>query len=294
VKLAQRDLKLFFKLHSALLAYANRRLKVVDGVDTPERFMNAGLEKQVKIRDALQDNLALIDSFVRDNPFGFSGDELDVVAGWRYLVKGTFYLLRYLKKYAIFLDDMEPSRAYGVLALTNAFEEILGQEPPIRLEAVLLPFKGQIVYDGFLAPYRIYFGRGFREDLNEECREAKDRFGIIMSLPHAAEKERTDAERLRFYLRSEGSRLMYEEEIEKLTSSETSLMKIYHHEMGKIHARKLGKRLREIGVNAAWFAVLEGTIIASGATREQVDEVLKDILPAGKRELAYIFHLRKK
>lgn len=294
MKLAQKDLGLFFKLYSALLAYANRRLKVVDGVDTPERFMKAGREKQVKIRSALYDNLTLIDSFVRENPFDYSRDELDVVAGWRHLVKGTFYLLRYLKKYAIFLNDIEPARAYRVLALTNSFDEVLGLDPPIRLEAVLLPFKGQIVYDGFLAPYSIFFGRGFREDLNQEYREAKDRFGVITSLPHTGEKERTDVERLRFYLRSEGSRLMHEEEIEKLTSSDPGLMKIYHQEMGKIHARRLGKRLREIGVNAAWFAVLEGTVIASGATRGQVDEVLEDILPAEKRGLAHVFHLRKK
>ena len=71
-------------------------------------------------------------------------------------------------------------------------------------------------------------------------------------------------------------------------------MKIYNQEMGKIHAREFGRRLREIGINEAWFAILGGTIIAGGATREQVDEVLKDILPIEKKGLAYIFHLRKK
>lgn len=294
MKLAQEDLELFIKLHSALLVYANRQLKVVDGVKTLRGFMNSGIERQVKIRNALHDNMALIDSFVKENPFDFSVDELEIVAGWRHLVKGTFYLFRYLKKHAIFLVDSTPPRAYGVLALTDTFEELLGRVPPIRLEAVLLPFKGRIVYDGFVVPYRVYFGRGVREELNEDYREAKDRFGIITSLPPAVEKERTDAERLRFYLRSKSSRLRHREEIEELTSKGFDLMKIYHREMGKIHAREFGRRLREIGINEAWFAILEGTIIAGGASREQVDEVLKDILPIEKRGLAYIFHLRKK
>ena len=294
VKLAQEDLELFIKLHTSLLVYANRQLKVVDGVQTLERFMNSRLEKQVKIRNALHDNIALIDPFVTENPFNLSADELEIVAGWRHLVKGTFYLLRHLKRHAIFLDDMAPPRAYGVLALTNTFEEILGSVLPIRLEAVLLPFKGQIVYDGFLVPYSIFFGRGVREGLNEDYREAKDRFGIITSLPPTVEKEKTDAERLKFYLKHEISRLRYGEEIEELTSKDIGLMKIYHQEMGKIHAREFGRRLREIGFSEAWFAVLGGTIIASGATREQVDEVLNDILPIEKRGLAYIFHLRKK
>jgi len=60
-------------------------------------------------------------------------------------------------------------------------------------------------------------------------------------------------------------------------------MKIYNQEMGKIHAREFGRRLREIGINEAWFAILGGTIIAGGATREQVDEALKDYYPL-KRE----------
>lgn len=294
MKLAQEDLNLFFKLYPALLVYANQQLKVVDSVPTREKFMNSRLEKQVKVRNALYDHMALIDSFVKENPFNFSAGELEIVAGWKHLVKGTFYLLRYLKRYAIFLDDRTPPRAYGVIALTNTFEEILSQELPIRLKAVLLPFKGQIVYDGFLVPYRILFGRGIREELNEDYQEAKYRFSIITSLPPAREKEKTDAEQLKFYLRTESNRLRYEEEIEKLTSKDFNLMKIYHQEMGKIHARKFGKRLREIGLSQAWFAILEGTIIASGATQEQVNKVLRDILPTEKRELAYIFHLRKK
>ena len=168
MKLAQEDSELFFKLHSALLVYANQQLKVVDGVKTLKGFMNSGIERQVKIRNALHDNMALIDSFVKANPFNFSSHELEIVSGWRHLVKGTFYLFRYLKKHAIFLDDATPPRAYGVLALTDTFEELLGPVLPIRLEAVLLPFKGEIIYDGFVVPYRIYFGRGVREELNED------------------------------------------------------------------------------------------------------------------------------
>lgn len=99
---------------------------------------------------------------------------------------------------------------------------------------------------------------------------------------------------MRFYLRSKSSRLRHGEEIEELTRKDFDLMKIYHREMGKIHAREFGRRLRDIGINEAWFAILEGTIIAGGATREQVNEILKEILPTEKRELAYIFHLRKK
>ena len=279
LKLGQEELELFLKLHPALLFYANQQLNLVDGTPTLSGFMKLRLENKMKVRDALYDHTSLIDSFIAENPFNFSEGELKIIAGWRHLVKGTFYLLRYHKRYAVFLDDTTPPRAYGVLALTDTFEEILGSVLPIRLEAVLLSFKGQIVYDGFLVPYSIFFGRGIREELNEEYQEAKNRRA---------------RERLKFYLRNESNRLRYEAEIEELTRKDFNLMKIYHQEMGKIHARELGKRLREIGLSEAWFAILEGTIIASGATKEQVNKVLKDILPIGKRELPYIFHLGKK
>ena len=142
MKLAQEDFNLFFRLHPALLVYANQQLNVVDGVPTLEKFMNSGLEKQVNVRNALYDNIALINSFVTENPFNFSSVELEIVAEWKHLVKGTFYLIRYLKRHAIFLDDKILPKAYGVTALTDTFEEILGKKLPIRLEAVLLPFKG--------------------------------------------------------------------------------------------------------------------------------------------------------
>ena len=85
------------------------------------------------------------------------------------------------------------------------------------LQAVLLPFKGQIVYDGFLLPYRIFFGAGIRRSLNDEYQAAKARYGIITSLPFMAEEdERSDADKLRFYLRSKRNREQYHEEIEAL------------------------------------------------------------------------------
>jgi hypothetical protein len=294
VRLAKRDVELFFKLHLALLFYANQQLRIVGGVPTLEKFMELPLERKLKVRNALHDHIAVIDSFIAENPFNFSLGELEIVAGWKNLVKGTFWLLRYLKRYAIFLDDKKPPKAYGVVALTDTFEEILGPGLPIMLKAVLLPFKGQIAYDGFMVPYSVIFGGGIRRELNDDYQEAKHRFGIITSLPPPKEGEKTDAELLRFYLRTESSRERYVEEIERLISKDPDLLRIYHQEMDKIHARTYGKRLREIGLSDAWFAILEGIIIASGTTQDQVKQILKEILPTEKRELAYTFHLTRK
>ena len=97
---------------------------------------------------------------------------------------------------------------------------------------------------------------------------------------------------LRFYLRGERSREKYWEEIERLIKGDPNLLALYHGEMGKIHARRYGRRLREIGLKGGWFAVLEDTTVASGATREEVERVLEHILPTEKREFVHIFRLK--
>ncbi len=51
------------------------------------------------------------------------------------------------------------------------------------VQAVLLPYKDKIIYDGLLTTYNISFGPGIRHSLNESFKEAKERHGIVTSLP---------------------------------------------------------------------------------------------------------------
>lgn len=292
MRLSERDLKLFYKLHPALLFYANKQTKTIEHVSTLDEFMYLPPEPRRRIRDALCDNAHLIDSFVVENPFDFSMGELEIIRGWKNFVKDKFFLMRYLKKHTVFLEEGE-SHAYGVIGLTDEIEDMLGPRLPIYLETVLLPFRGQIVYDGLVTTYSVYFGTGMRRSLNDAYQEAKFRYGVITSLPFSPDKaELSDADRLKFYLKSESNRERYQEEIRNLVNEDPSLLILFHQEMGKTHARKLKNRLGEMGIKKAWFAVLEGMIIASGSTKDEVKRILQDILPAEKQELAYIFQLR--
>jgi Domain of unknown function (DUF6398) len=58
----------------------------------------------------------------------------------------------------------------------------------------LLPFQGQIVFDGLLNSYNISFGPGYRRSLNESYNAAKNRMGIVTSLPIGSQQ--TDTPRL--------------------------------------------------------------------------------------------------
>src|SRR5260370_420214 len=178
--------------------FVNQRLKVVpDDIATPEEFSALSPEVRAKVRDALNGNLDLIENFVSENPAYLSDDELDIVRSWRHLVAGKFYVFRELKKYTVFLSTTSPAIAYGVLALSQPFEELIGPYLPVLTQTVLLPFKGVIVYDGLMSSYNISFGPGIRRNLNESFKEAKARHGIVTSLPMSDEPQPVKAPKAR-------------------------------------------------------------------------------------------------
>lgn len=295
MRLSKEDVKLFYRLYNPLLVYVNKKFKIIEGIDSPEDLKKFSIKKINKLRDGLYKHSELINSFVAENPLNFSANELKVIGSWKEFIKGRFLIFRYLKNYTVFLNTDKSPKAYGVLALNTAFEEMVGSYLPVVVEAVFLPFNGKIVYDGILFPYSMTFGGGIRRSLNDAYQEAKSRFGIITSLPFSTEKvEESDAARLKYYLRSKGNSERYWEEIEELINKDPGLLTFYHQEMGKIHARTYGKRLREIGLTNAWFAILEGTTIASGATKNEVERILQCILPTEKRKFVYIFRLKGK
>jgi len=182
------DVELCFKLHRALMFFVNQRLKVIpDDVASPDEFSSLSPEIRLKVRDTFLGHIDLLQAFVDENPAHLTNDELDIVRSWRHLVHGKFYVFRQLKKYMVFLSMTDPAIAYGVLALWQPFEELIGPYLPVLTETVLLPFKNMIVYDGLMSSYRISFGPGIRRRLNESFKEAKARHGIVTSLPMSKE-----------------------------------------------------------------------------------------------------------
>ena len=172
--LAPQDVELFFTLHRALMFFVNQRLHVLpDDVASPEEFSSLPPQVRLKVRDAFLKHADLIGAFVEENPPGLTTDELDIVRSWQHLVHGKFYVFRQLKKYMVFLSTDKQPIAYGVLALSQPFEELVGPYLPVLTETVLLPFKGMIVYDGLMRSYRTSLGPGIRRSLNESFKDAK-------------------------------------------------------------------------------------------------------------------------
>jgi hypothetical protein len=182
--LSREEGLLFYKLYPALMCYTNQKLKVVDEMASDlEQYLAVAGEQRLKVRDALQAHQELIDEFIAENPVNLAPDELAIVSDWKNAVVGNFFIFRYLKQYTIFLDDRSPPRAYGVIAIADPIQGLVGLGLPILTKAVLLPFKGKIIYDGLLSSYRVSFGAGVRKRLQETYKRAKEMDGIITSLP---------------------------------------------------------------------------------------------------------------
>jgi hypothetical protein len=195
MKLSPSECHLFYKLHPALMCYVNHKLRTLtDQPADPEEFYALEPEKRVKVRDALHAQPDLIGQFVEVNPFSFKPEELEVVQSWKHAVVGSFYIFRYLKHYTVFLSSEKVPKAYGVLALADPFEDLIGRYLPRLIQTVLLPFGGKTVYDGLLSGYNITFGGGIRRMLNETYNRAKADFGIITSLPFGGEEREPDEE----------------------------------------------------------------------------------------------------
>lgn len=293
MKLSKEDVELFYRLFHPLLVYVNKKFEIIKGINSSKDIKKFPLQDIVKLRDRLYEQPELIDSFVSENPFHFSPNELMMIQSWKNFIKGSFLIFRYLKDHTVFLDiEEKPPRAYGVLALNSRFEEMVGPYLPIMVDAVLLPFNDKIIYDGLFSFHSITFGGSIRRSFNDSYQQAKSLFGIITSLPFSGERvEHSDVDKLGFYLRSERNRERYSEEIWKLIKKDKELLTLYHQEMGKVHSRTYRKRLHGIGLTNGWFAILEGITIAGGETRDEVERIIQIIVPPEKQKFVYVFRL---
>ncbi len=177
MKLSTQDLETFYKLNFILLQYANEYLGMFPKIKTPEKFRKSGLESINKVRMELRSHPEIIDKFLIENKNKLPEEELFIIESWKRCVVGKFYVIKHFKKYSIFLTESDPTKAYGVLSLTDELSDMLPYVP-ILLQATLLPFRDHIIYDGLFHVYPVHFGAGFRRSLEDDYRETKKDQGI--------------------------------------------------------------------------------------------------------------------
>ncbi|HEX5809960.1 MAG TPA: hypothetical protein VFY25_14925 [Anaerolineales bacterium] len=176
-----QDGRLFFDLMWKLQFFVNQKRGFHPNISSEAEYANLPTEDKLKARDALWEDPGLIAAYVQDNPDALPPDSLQIVERWQGFVKGSFFILRHLKKGSIFIG--KDDGVYAVHGILDPLEEVIPSYAlPQMVEAVLLPFKGKIIYDGLLSGYSIHFGGGIRSNLNRVYMAAKENTRIISSL----------------------------------------------------------------------------------------------------------------
>ena len=162
MQLSPQQTERFYRIWFALLHHIHTERQLAPNFpDTPGIASISPADAQL-LRNTLWADDSLRETFIAKNPAGLPPADLAVVASWQYRVSGNFFVMRYLKKYTVFLSTSEPAHAYGVLGLVSPLEDVVGPFPPIYVQAVLLPFEDHIIYDSLLMPYPVTFGSGIR------------------------------------------------------------------------------------------------------------------------------------
>lgn len=286
----------FLNLQGQLLVHANERFDVVPGIDTYEEFRRAYIDDIRPIHEELyfeEDAVEVIKDFVRDNPADLSEEQLETVESWVDYEAGQFVLVEHLEDGTVFLDPEEP-RAYKVTSVYESYAPELPEEalPVSVMSVVLLPYEGRIVTNGLelLDPLAGMAMQMIQDDPGVLYEEAKHSSGIAETLPPTDDLDRSDVERLRFYTKNQENRERYAGEIAELKDKTDELERIYHEQLGKANARRLGREFRDLGLEEAYVAIYDGQVVATAPTEERLEEALSAIMPDGKADYPYVYH----
>ena len=279
----------FLTVYMALLTFVNNVYEIVPNVRSINDFIKLSMQNKLDIKEALYEDISVLDDFCDENPFQLSDIDLEIILEWKNYVKGNFIVYKQFKKYCVFLEAEESKEAYGVLGLTNSFEEILGFLPSY-IETVLLPFKGKIVCDGLIHSHPVQLGANMRADIKEDYEFSKALFGIIEKLPfEPPTKNELNINLLKYYIKNDENMVLYKDEILDLLKGNKDYTKIYYTEIGKRHAKKMSKRLKEVGIQNRWFAIFNNVIVASGRTEAEAKENALTIIPSNKKDHFVLF-----
>jgi hypothetical protein len=180
MNLSEQDAKLFFDLMWSLQFYVKQRLNMLPEIKTPLDYAKLAGDKRMEVRNAVWENPQFIADYARENPDRFTAEEIAIISSWQHFVRGTFFIERLLQKHAIFIGG---EKVYAVLGLYDPLEELFDKRSlPVYCQAVLLPFRDVIVYDGLISSYPVFFGGGVKGNLKEAYNRAKQRGEIIVSL----------------------------------------------------------------------------------------------------------------
>lgn len=181
-QLSPEECSQFYEIWYGLMGFVNEKRSVIKPKIKPE-YPNEVNDIMIhKVREVLWEEPDLIDEYI--NKTELTQEEIDILRLWRNSYKkGMFLIWEYQEEYAVAIapNEQGEDRLYGIKGMTNSIANILQRNLPVQVDTVLLPFKGKIIYDGFMGSYSLAFGDGAKSSFRKMYDKAV-KYGIITSL----------------------------------------------------------------------------------------------------------------
>jgi hypothetical protein len=173
----------FINLYHALLYYTGQVRDILPSEMTYDEFIDEPLATKAECRDPIYEPTPVFDDFLEDQGDALTQKQQKTVREWKRFVRGTFVVLRHLKKHTVFLNTIEPVKAYAVLSLTTDLPEMIPDYAlPVLIETVLLPYQGVIIYDGIVFGGNVLIGPNMTREMKAEYSAIKKAKQVISAL----------------------------------------------------------------------------------------------------------------
>ena len=279
-----------------LLLLTNKKLNIVNNVKSISDLKACSWDKLLLIRDGLvnNNNNFIYDTLLQEKKNEYSDIECKIIKDWQENIPQKYFIVKHLKNYSLFLEEKTEPRLYGVVGISEPISTVIDHiavKLPVLVRALLLPFNKKIIYDGVLEPYDISFSSDLRHSIKMDYIKIKSSYGIITSFTKVPNKKQDDSTRLIELLKTSYSRKEFSNEITELRNKSPKLEELYNQEMGKINAKAIKTQLKKLEITKGWFGILESLIIASGGSKDQVEQIVKQFVPLERQKHVYYFKM---
>jgi hypothetical protein len=180
--LTQSEYKFYLNTTFELFYYVAQRTKLIPASFSFSDFVTDTNNLSFQSRNKLLQNPSLLYDYITSTDGRLSDEELDLLEGYRKRISDQFFVYKHLSKHTI-VRAWGSHQFYAIKSLGTPLSELIIDTPTV-VNLVILPFNGQIVFDGFVERFGpiITIGPTMRKSFHAEYQAAKKNKQILMEL----------------------------------------------------------------------------------------------------------------
>lgn len=167
--LTKKEAQLFYKLYFALLDFTNQKYKIKDNYKIYKQFRINPYELTDIIDKFWEFKNGIIIEFCMVNPYKFNSEEIEIIKKFKDGFIDSFVIVEYHNEYTVIMNSEKVFMIKGLHA--NIDEVISYTQLPYMIKTAIMPFKGNIIYDGILVSYPVKFGLEFNRMVTNDYKK---------------------------------------------------------------------------------------------------------------------------